>query len=452
MEAVLVLLISTYEMGRQPFGLASPAAWLRAESHEVTLSDLSRSPLPLDAVQKAELIGFFLPMHTATRLLSPVVEKVRAHNSRAHLCAFGLYAPLNEGLLRSAGIASVLGGEFEQQLTDLARRLSRGERFRTAGALPSDALPHLKFLPPDRSDLPPLDSYARVILDGGESRVAGYTEASRGCKHLCRHCPVVPVYSGRFRVVQREVVLEDIRRQVAAGAEHITFGDPDFFNGPTHAMALAQALHRQWPALTYDVTVKIEHLLQHRSLLPTLKATGCLFITSAVESFDDGVLERLAKGHTYTDFRQVLDLTQAAGLPLAPTFIPFTPWTTPESYRRFLRELAQLGLAGQVAPIQLAIRLLIPERSLLLELPEIREIVQPFDSRALCFPWRSPEPTVDALQRSIHRLVHQKYRPGASRENVFQEICDLAGCGAIDHEQPQIARATIPYLTEPWYC
>jgi radical SAM superfamily enzyme YgiQ (UPF0313 family) len=454
MEAVRVLLISTYEMGRQPFGLASPAAWLRAEGHEVRLADLSRSSLPLDALREADLIGFFLPMHTATRLLPPVIDKVRAHNSRAHLCAFGLYAPLNETLLRNAGITSILGGEFEQQLTELALSLSRGERFRPAVANSSDALPHLKFLPPDRSDLPPLDSYARVILDSdsGESRVAGYTEASRGCKHLCRHCPIVPVYSGRFRVVQREVVLEDIRLQVAAGAEHVTFGDPDFFNGPAHAMALVEALHREWPALTYDVTIKIEHLLQHHSLLPALKATGCLFITSAVESLDDAVLERLAKGHTYTGFRQALDLTRAAGLPLSPTFIPFTPWTTRESYRRFLRELRDLGLAEQVAPVQLAIRLLIPEGSLLLELPEIREIVEPFDSHALCYPWRSPDPAVDALQKSIHRLVHQKYRAGVSREAVFRAIWELADCGSLNWQTPQIARAAIPYLTEPWYC
>ncbi len=446
-----VLLISTYEMGRQPFGLASPAAWLRAEGHEVTLADLSRSPLPLDAAREADLIGFFLPMHTATRLLLPVVEKARAENSRAHLCAFGLYAPLNETYLRSAGIESIIGGEFEQQLTELALRLSRGERLPRAGGLPSD-LPRLKFLPPDRSDLPPLDSYARVILGSGESRVAGYTEASRGCKHLCRHCPVVPVYGGRFRVVQREVVLEDIRRQVAAGAEHITFGDPDFFNGPAHAIALMEALHHEWPGLTYDVTIKIEHLLQHRRLLPTLKNTGCLFLTSAVESFDDAILEKLAKGHTYADFRQALDLTRAAGLPLAPTFIPFTPWTTRESYRRFLRELAELGLVGQIAPVQLAIRLLIPERSLLLELPEIRPFLQPFDARALCYPWLNPDPTVDALQSSIHRLVQQNHRMGASREKVFQAIYDLAGGSPMDRRAPRIARAAIPYLTEPWYC
>ena len=105
----------------------------------------------------------------------------------------------------------------------------------------------------------------------------------------------------------------------------------------------------------------MEHLLKHRELLPVLKATGCIFVTSAVESLDDAVLERLAKGHTRADFVEALGLMRAVGLAMSPTFIPFTPWTTRESYRDFLRALVELGLAEQVAPIQLAIRLLIPE-------------------------------------------------------------------------------------------
>ena len=88
-------------------------------------------------------------------------------------------------------------------------------------------------------------------------------------------------------MVQREVVLADIRQQMAAGAQHITFGDPDFFNGPGHALAIVEALHAEFPAVTYDVTIKIEHLLKHRDALPVLARTGCLFITSAVESLDD---------------------------------------------------------------------------------------------------------------------------------------------------------------------
>jgi radical SAM superfamily enzyme YgiQ (UPF0313 family) len=432
-----VLLISTYELGRQPFGLASPAAWLRAEGHHVTLADLSRAPMPWPAVEQADLIGFFLPMHTATRLFLRIVDRVREASPRARLCAYGLYAPLNAEMLRDAGIEAVIGGEFEQPLVELARG---GEPANTT------SLARQEFLAPEREGLPPLGGYAQLAVNGSR-RVVGYTEASRGCKHLCRHCPVVPVYQGAFRIVQRDVVMEDIRRQVAAGAEHITFGDPDFFNGPGHAAALVEAVARKFPGLTYDVTIKVEHLLRHRDLLPVLRRTRCVLVTSAVESLDDAVLERLAKGHTRADFEEALDAMRAVGLALAPTFIPFTPWTTIAGYRDFLRALVDFDLAADVAPIQLAIRLLIPEGSLLLGSVD----VGPFDPRGLCYSWRNSDPAVDELAAALQKMIQREERRGGGRVEIFRQIWDLAGTGEFP-DTPLASRATIPYLTEPWYC
>ena len=444
-----VLLVSTYEMGRQPFGLASPAAWLRAEGHEVTQADVSCTTMPKEAVEAAGLIAFFLPMHTATKLFLRLVDRVRAVNPRAHLCAYGLYAPLNERLLRGAGVGTILGGEFEVGLRDLARRLSAGD---PAPAVPPATIStgRQQFLVPDRKGLPPLGAYAQLVVGNGTRRV-GYTEASRGCKHLCRHCPVVPVYNGLFRIVQSDIVLEDIRRQVAAGAAHITFGDPDFFNGPGHAIPIVEALHREWPWLSYDVTIKVEHLLKHRELLPVLQRTNCAFVTSAIESLDDAVLAKLAKGHTRADFLEALELTRSAGLPLAPTFIPFHPWTTLESYRDFLRTLAECGLSSQITPIQLAIRLLIPEGSLLMELPEVRALVGLFDARALSYPWHNPDPALDRLCATIQETIKRGEKHRTPRAEIFRQIWELAGAGEFP-DVPMADRATIPYLTEPWYC
>lgn len=396
-------------------------------------------------------MAFFLPMHTATRLFLQVAPRVRALNPRAAWCGYGLYAPLNEAALREAGVSAILGGEFEQGLVDLAQRLATGD---PAGREePTVSLARQQFIAPDRSGLPPLAEYARLAMSGGSNgtRRVGYTEASRGCKHLCRHCPVVPVYKGSFRIVQRGVVLEDIRRQVAAGAQHITFGDPDFWNGPGHAMPLVEALHREWPELSYDATIKVEHLLQHRGLLPGLRRTGCAFITTAVESLDDAVLATLAKGHTHADFLEALRLTRAADLPLSPTFIPFMPWTTLAGYAGFLRDLVELNLAEQVASVQLTIRLLIPQGSLLLELPEVREMVQPFDDAALCYPWKNADERVDALWRRVNDAVRRGDKRKAARGEIFREIARIADAGEWA-DAPLASRATIPFLTEPWYC
>lgn len=458
---IRAVLVSTYELGRQPFGLASPAAWLRRAGASVTCLDLSRQRLDEAAVRAADLVAFYVPMHTATRLAALAAGRVRALNPLAHLCFYGLYAPANEGFLRSLGAGTVLGGEFEEGLLGLARRLGAGRGRPGDGAQPEPVISRskLRFIVPDRGGMVPLAQYAQVRMPDGARRTAGYTEASRGCRHLCRHCPIVPVYEGQFRIVQRDVVLEDIRRQVAGGAEHITFGDPDFFNGPGHALALVRALHAEFPRLTYDVTIKIEHLLEHGEHLPVLRNTGCLFVTSAVESADDRVLALLDKGHTRADFVEAVRRCRAAGLALNPTFVAFTPWISPEGYQDLLALLAELDLVEHVAPIQLAIRLLIPAGSRLLELPEVRGLVGPFDEAALCYPWRHPDPRMDRLFEELHRLVQAGEARGEARGEIFSRAwlaaaraADGAGRGLPSLPPQGGSRTTIPYLTEPWYC
>ncbi len=457
-KAVKIVLISTYELGRQPFGLASPAAWLRERGHAVTCLDLSREPLNEQAVREARLVAFYVPMHTATRLTLELLEPIRRIHPRAHLCAYGLYASLSAESFRSHGVNSLLGGEFEQALVDLAEHLEGLSAAPQIHPLDTSvSLARLRFQKPDRAGLPPLRSYAHLVLPDGEHRTVGYTEASRGCKHLCRHCPIVPVYNGVFRIVGREVVLADIRQQVAAGAQHITFGDPDFFNGVGHAIPLVEALHREFPALTYDVTIKVEHLLQNVELLQTLRQTGCLFIISAVESLDDDILRKLQKGHTRADFFRVVEECLRAGITLQPTFVPFTPWTTFENYLDLFENLQRLNLAEAVAPIQLAIRLLIPAGSRLLELPEVREMVGAFDAGALVYPWKNPRPMVDRLAEEAQEIVAASEKMKRSRTATFERIWRAANRAAgrktEESAMPILAaRATVPYLNEPWYC
>jgi radical SAM superfamily enzyme YgiQ (UPF0313 family) len=448
-----VILISTYELGHQPFGLASPAAWLSRESHEVRCIDTSQQALRdhESTIAAADAVAFYLPMHTATRIAMHVIRRVRGLNPKARLCAYGLYAPMNAELLREMGVEKIIGGEFEQELVNWAGAPS-SPSLGEGGVV---SLDRLTFITPDRSALPPLRKYAKLHLPNGEERISGYTEATRGCKHLCRHCPIVPVYNGAFRVVQKEVVLADIRQQVEAGAQHVTFGDPDFFNGPTHAIDIVRALRREFPELTYDVTIKVEHLLKHANLLATLRDTGCAFVVTAVESFDDDVLEKLDKGHTRDDFFRLIDLFREVPLNLSPTFVPFTLWTTLESYSEFLTTLSQLELVDNIPSIQLAIRLLIPAGSRLLELPDVQARIGHFDREKLCYPWHNPDPRVDELQREVESLVQRSGKLERSRREVFAELCRIASAKsgvAFSEVDPLPSRATIPYLTEPWYC
>jgi hypothetical protein len=399
-------------------------------------------------------------MHTATRLAAPLLQRVRTINPEAQLAAYGLYAPLNRAWLEERG-ARVLGPDAEHELVSLVNAqmpISNSQPLLPTSN--SQSRFDSRFVQPDRTTLPPLTRYAALQMPDGTRRVVGSTDATRGCKHLCRHCPIVPVYQGRFKAVPIEIVMQDIRAHVAARAEHITFGDPDFFNGPTHARRLVERVAAEFPQLTYDVTIKIEHILAHADMLPLLKQTGCLFITSAVESIDDGVLDRLRKGHTRADFVRAVERCREAGIALSPTFVPFTPWTTIEGYIELLEEVARLDLIEAVAPIQLAIRLLVTAESKLLELPDVSGLVAPFDPESLTWPWRHGDPRVDALQTSVMRVAGMRI----PRTEAFAAIVETAYAVVGRHRQPGAglgqAQAwpgpgpsqTPPYMTEGWYC
>jgi radical SAM superfamily enzyme YgiQ (UPF0313 family) len=412
-------------------------------------------------------------MHTALRLGQEVAHRVRQLNPHAHVNFYGLYAWLNAEHLFRAGLAdSVIGGEFEQPLLRLTESLElpvptrrdtarvresgppSGVRFPDRYAPP--AIARQEWLPPRRESLPDLGRYAHFVRDG-EAVPAGYVEATRGCKHTCSHCPITPVYQGRFFAVPREVVLADVRAQVAAGAQHITFGDPDFLNGPSHSLRIGRALHQEFPDLTFDATIKVEHILQHRQVFPELRDLGCAFVVSAVESLSDTVLGHLRKGHTAADVDRALGIMSAAGIPLRPSLVAFTPWTTLDAYLELLHFVQTRELVDCIDPVQYAIRLLIPPGSALLDDPEAAQWLGELDAAALSYRWAHPDPRMDELHERISEIVECGELEQRGIWETFAAITTAAHRAACrkPREQPvavSAARRPPPRLTESWFC
>jgi radical SAM superfamily enzyme YgiQ (UPF0313 family) len=456
-----ILLVSCYELGHQPLALASPLAYLQAAGYSPRAVDTSVEPLPDAAIRQARLVAISVPMHTALRLGVRVAERAKRINPDAHIAFYGLYAWLNQSYLLPDKGDSVIAGEYEEPLLALARALEQDpapEEVPGVGTATTRATPVLARLPfarPDRDTLPPLEHYAR-FRDGNTLALAGYTEASRGCLHICLHCPITPVYGGRFFIVPQEIVLDDIRNQVAAGARHITFGDPDFLNGPGHVMKILRAMHEEFPWLSFDVTIKIEHILEHRELMPELRALGCAFILSAVEAFSDHVLAYLDKGHSAADIGVALEITREAGIPLRASFVAFTPWTTLDDYLEMLRRVESYEMVDQVDPVQYAIRLLIPPGSALLDTPDTQEWIGELDEANFTYRWEHPDPTMDALYRDVSALVEQAAARGEPEVETFNRIKALAyehaGLEPAPVFLPAGERAVAPGLTESWFC
>jgi radical SAM superfamily enzyme YgiQ (UPF0313 family) len=442
-----IVLVSCYEPGHQPQGVASAVAFLRRAGFAPSCLDLAVEELAAAAEARlaaARLVAISVPMHTAMALGLRVAARVRAANPTAHVCFFGLYAVLNRELL--ANVAdSVLAPDSEEQLVSIA----------SGGAAVLASPGRRDDLVPARDGLPALDRYARLAI-AGERRVAGHAETTRGCKHMCRHCPIPPVYGGRFFAVPADIVLDDVRRQVAAGARHIDFGDPDFLNGPNHALRVARAVHAEHPGLTFSFTAKVEHIVAHEDVVSELAGLGALFVVSAVESLSDRVLAALAKGHHAADVGRALAVVRAARMSLRPTFVAFTPWTTLADYLDLCSFIRDNLLQDEVDPVQLSIRLLVPPGSLLLAAPDIAPFLGPLDPEALTYRWTHPDPRMDQLEADVSALVEAAAEASAPAADTFARIHRLAAAVAgidLPADRPRLRlSAPPPHLTEPWFC
>ena len=286
-----ILPVSCYELGHQPLGLASPLGFLEGVGYIPDALDIAVERFDPEKAARARFVGISVPMHTALRLGVRVAEEVRRINPRCHICFYGLCASLNADYLPGHVADSVIGGEFETALGALVEALG-GDR---AGAVEGvhrpgqpagPVLKGVRFPVPNRDGLPGLEKYARLERDGTRALV-GYVEASRGCLHMCLHCPIPPVYRGRFFVVPKEIVLEDVRRLVRSGATHITFGDP--FLGPldqasfryrwTHADPRKDRLHESVCPMVEEATRAEEDpaltFVRVRELAETMAGLAC---------------------------------------------------------------------------------------------------------------------------------------------------------------------------------
>lgn len=456
-----MLLISTYELGHQPLHLAVPSAALTEAGHAVRGVDTSIEPLSDDDIDWAEAVACSVPMHTAMVLVRQVERQIHRRRPDLPVCVYGLYAAVS-----TPGAELAIAGEYLADLVRWADQLGSGGSL----ASPGTPSPHRTLVRlerrrqpvPDRHLLAPLERYARLSYRGAE-RLAGYVEASRGCVHRCRHCPVPVVYDGRTRLVDTQTVLTDVEQLVGLGARHITFGDPDFLNGPHHARRTLAAVHASFPDLTFDITVKVEHILRHRTWWAEWAQAGCLFVTSAFESAQDVVLSRLHKGHSVADIVDAVGVLRSVGIEPRPSLMPFTPWTTAAGVLDLFDLVARCDLVGNVDPVQFGIRLLLPPGSLLLTDPEVQALLDGYDDEALGWRWHSPDPQFDILHRRLAAVAEQAAAESWDAPRAYRHLRRTAA-DALDRSDwypaPSADPALVsplgtdqrPRLTESWFC
>jgi hopanoid C-3 methylase len=199
---------------------------------------------------------------------------------------------------------------------------------------------------------------------------------------------------------------------IAQGMTHLTFTDADFFNAKRHGLDIIRRLHEEFPALTYDFTTRVDHILENPETLREMARMGVRFITSALEFPKQRVLDEVFKEVSVEMIEQSIALMRSCGIVLNPTFIMFNPWIGLDDLVLFNEFVERNGLDEVIDPIQYETRLHLYKGSPLLDNPSIKAMK--LEEREFHFDWKHPDPRVD-------ELYLQSLTP--SEEGVFKRCC-----------------------------
>ena len=426
-----ILLLSFYDLGKQPKIISELNGKLLNGVNTIDIIDYSIEDKDIE-LENYDVLGIYASMHTASVLAE---EYLRDKQLPSKLFVFGLYANV-----------------FSEMFVD----------FKTINSFDNDELDNFlgielnknysyKHSVPDRTLLPSITEYSHIV-DGSNNLVAGSVETTYGCKHECTHCPVPIQFKGSFKTFGIDKIIKDVENQIEAGAQHISINDPDFFNGPNHALKILEKLNIQFPEITYDSTIKVQHILKYQEYFKRLKDLNMLFVISAFETTNDKVLNILQKNHTSDDLRTAVELSLENNIDIRPTWMPFSPWTEKSDLVNIIKLIENYKLRETVDPIQLTIKLLIPKNSLILQSGEIKQYLESYDPSSFSYSWKYENSVIDEIQNSLFNYVLEnesvdEYTQYLGLVKIIESYTDNPLLVHSDYPMKNV-----PKLSETWFC
>jgi len=426
-----ILLLSFYDLGKQPKIISELYKKLDNGSNQIDVVDYSIEEKNL-TLDNYDVLGIYASMHTASVLAEQYLRDRKLPNK---LFVFGLYANVFSEMF--SNFQSIHSFDSDELESLLEVQLNPNYSF--------------KHSVPDRTILPSITDYSHIV-DGSNNLIAGSVETTYGCKHECTHCPVPIEFKGMFKTFGTEKIITDVTNQVEEGAKHISFNDPDFFNGPKHALKILQLLNEKHPSITYDSTIKVEHILKYPDYFQELKNLNMLFVISAFETTNDHVLNILQKNHSFNDLNKAVELSLENKIDIRPTWMPFSPWTEQNDLISIIKLIENYKLRETVDPIQLTIKLLVPKNSLILKRPEMKEYLLDYDPSSFSYAWKYKFPNIDNIQNELFTYVLQH-----ESENEYTQYLGLVDILESHTNETLLnsekySQRIVPKLSETWFC
>jgi radical SAM superfamily enzyme YgiQ (UPF0313 family) len=186
--------------------------------------------------------------------------------------------------------------------------------------------------PPDRSQLDP--RYDERF--GIES-----IQTKRGCPLRCDYCtyPIIEGRVGRKRAPER-VVDEILSLEARPDVRHFFMVDSVFNLPKAHAKSVCREMIER--GVTLPWTCYANPLGFDAELAGLMARAGCAGMEVGADGGSDAVLERLRKGFTTRQIRELHALAADAGVPDCHTFILGTPGESLDDVRRTLDFIVDL--------------------------------------------------------------------------------------------------------------
>ncbi|GKW07622.1 arsinothricin biosynthesis radical SAM protein ArsL [Pectobacterium carotovorum] len=401
-----VLLVSIFEGGYQPITISTA---YQALVGEVAVTDIEVLDIYVHGpdeskIRDRDLIFISLPLFDAVMPGVELLATIRRLNPDVKVCFYGQHATIHAARLTETGADFCILGDWELPMQSLVNAISAGGRGPLQGVMnrgdltePAPFFSKKGFSVPERHVLPPLEKYPNKQLNKllGKDVIVGSTELARGCKHKCLYCSVYAAYDGRVIKIPVDIITEDVKNMVYGGMTHLTFIDADWFSSRHYGIEILTELHKTHPELTFDITTRVDHIIENESRMELLRDLNVRIITSALEFPSENVLKIFNKQVTVSDTEKAIRIMKSSGIMLNPTFIMYNPWAGIRDMEHFHEWIDGVNLRDDIDPIQFETRLSLYKGSPLLLSDDIKNVS--LIEHDFHYDWAHSDPWVDEL-------------------------------------------------------
>lgn len=344
----------------ESLGIAYIASTLKREGHEVNLISSALEYLSPRGMVRAiiqaepELVGFSVMEIDARRTLA-IVDALRHRGIQAHITLGGHFPTFNHTrILRGFdGVDSIVRGEGEYTLSELAQQLSDGGSLKDVRGLSYRDGPEIRVNPPrpliqDLDALPFPDRYLTELVLRAAPVMS--MSASRGCYGNCSFCSIRSFYEDspgpKWRTRSPEGIADEMEALVRRfGRQPIRFVDDQFVGpgkkGRSTAYRLGEEILSRNIGVQFTCSCRVDDI--EEDLFGLLKEAGLKKVFIGVESGTERGLTTFNKRTTVAQNKKALATLDKVGIEYKIGFIFFDPYTTYEEVQQNLRFLSEIS-------------------------------------------------------------------------------------------------------------